>query len=68
MAIKFLNDIDVDGGARVADDSSAATANNVGTLRYRYVPGSPKNYSYVDMCMQTGVNTYGWVNLVSNVW
>ena len=60
--------LDVAGGVKVADDTDSASANKVGTLRYRYVPGSPKNYSYVDMCMQTGVNTFGWVNIVSNVW
>ena len=60
--------LDVNGGVKVADDTDSAGVSKVGTLRYRYVPGSPKNYSYVDMCMQTGVNTYGWVNIVSNVW
>lgn len=64
MAIKFLNDIDVDGGARVADDPGAASASKVGTLRYRVVA----TRSYVDMCMQTGASSYDWVNLVSNVW
>ena len=65
MAIKFLNDIDVDGGARVADDPSAASASNVGTLRYRVVA----TRSYVDMCMQTGAGPdYSWVNIVQNSW
>ena len=60
--------LDVAGGVKVADDTDAAVANKVGTLRYRYVPGSPKNFSYVDMCMQTGTNSYAWVNIVQNVW
>ena len=60
--------LDVNGGVKVADDTDTASANKVGTLRYRYVPGSPKNFSYVDMCMQTGGSSYAWVNIVQNVW
>ena len=60
--------LDVAGGIKVADDTDTASANKVGTLRYRYVPGSPKNFSYVDMCMQTGASSYAWVNIVQNVW
>ena len=60
--------LDVNGGVKVADDADTAALNKVGTLRYRYVPGSPKNFSYVDMCMQTGTNSYDWVNIVQNVW
>ena len=60
--------LDVNGGVKVADDTDSASANKVGTLRYRYVPGSPKNFSYVDMCMQTGASSYAWVNIVQNVW
>jgi len=60
--------LDVNGGVKVADDTDSASANKVGTLRYRYVPGSPKNFSYVDMCMQTGGSSYAWVNIVQNVW
>ena len=65
MAIKFLNDIDVDGGARVADDPSAASASNVGTLRYRVVA----TRSYVDLGLQTGAGPdYSWGNIVQNAW
>jgi hypothetical protein len=60
--------LDVAGGVKVADDTDTASLNKVGTLRYRYVPGSPKNFSYVDMCMQTGTSSYAWVNIVQNVW
>ena len=48
----------------MADDSSTASASNVGTLKY-YTYG---NNSYVDMCMQTGASTYAWVNIVQNNW
>jgi hypothetical protein len=56
--------MDVAGGLRVADDSAVASANKVGTLRYR----ADANNSYVDMCMQTGASTYGWVNIVTRSW
>jgi len=56
--------LDVNGGIRMANDSSAASASNVGTLKY-YTSG---NNSYVDMCMQTGASTYAWVNIVQNNW
>jgi hypothetical protein len=56
--------LDVNGGIRMADDSSTASASNVGTLRYRTISTN----SYVDMCMQTGATTYEWVNIVQNNW
>ena len=56
--------LDVNGGVRIANDSSTASASNVGTLRYR----TSGNNSYVDMCMQTGASTYAWVNIVQNSW
>ena len=48
----------------MADDTDAASADKVGTLRYR----TSGNNSYVDMCMQTGATTYEWVNIVQNNW
>ena len=56
--------LQVDGGIQMADDTDTASANKVGTLKYR-VSG---NNSYVDMCMQTGAATYAWVNIVQNNW
>ena len=56
--------LDVGGGVRIANDSTAASATNVGTLRYR----ADSNNSYVDMVMQTGASTYEWVNIVQNNW
>ena len=56
--------LDINGGVRIANDTSAASASNVGTLKY-YTSG---NNSYVDMCMQTGSSTYAWVNIVTNNW
>ena len=60
--------LDVAGGVKVANDTDTAGITKVGTLRYRYVPGFPKSFSYVDMCMQTGGSSYAWVNIVQNVW
>ncbi len=56
--------LQVDGGIQMADDTDAASASKVGTLRYR----TSGNNSYVDMCMQTGASTYEWVNIVQNNW
>ena len=56
--------LQVSGGVQVADDVATATADRVGTLRYR----TSGNNSYVDMCMQTGASTYAWVNIVQNNW
>ena len=48
----------------MADDTDTASADKVGTQRYR----ADSNNSYVDMCMQTGASTYAWVNIVTNSW
>jgi len=56
--------LDVDGGIKMADDATAASATNVGTQRYR----ADANNSYVDMCMQTGAATYAWINITQNNW
>jgi hypothetical protein len=56
--------LQVNGGVQMADDTDAASAGKVGTLRYR----TSGNNSYVDMCMQTGATTYEWVNIVQNNW
>jgi hypothetical protein len=56
--------LQVNGGVQIADDTDAASADKVGTLKYR-VSG---NNSYVDMCMQTGATTYAWINIVQNNW
>ena len=60
--------LDVDGGVKVANDTDTAIAVKAGTLRYRYLPDTPKSQSKVDMCMQTGPSTYAWVNIVTNTW
>ena len=54
----------VAGSIQIADDTDTASADKVGTLKYR-VSG---NNSYVDMCMQTGATTYAWINIVQNNW
>jgi hypothetical protein len=49
---------------KIGDDSSTASASNVGSLRYR----SDSNNSYCEMCMQTGASTYAWVVIKTNTW
>ena len=56
--------LQVAGGVQMADDTDTASADKVGTQRYK----ADSNNSYVDMCMQTGATTYEWVNIVQNNW
>ncbi len=56
--------LQVNGGVQVADDTDAATADKVGTLRYR----ADSNHSYVEMCVQTGASTYAWVIIHQETW
>jgi hypothetical protein len=56
--------LQVDGGVQVGNDTDAASANKVGTLRYR----ETANDSYVEMCMKTGASAYSWVIIKQNSW
>ena len=56
--------LQVNGGVQVADDSDAATADKVGTIRYR----ADSNNSYVEMCVQTSASTYAWVVIHQESW
>ena len=47
---------------KASDNTDAADASNVGTMRYR----TSGNNSFVDMSMQTGTSTFAWVNMVEN--
>jgi hypothetical protein len=59
--------LQVDGGIQLSDDTDAASADKVGTFRYRTLAGSP-NKSFLEMCMQTGASTYEWVIIKENSW
>ena len=56
--------VETNGSSRVGDDVAAASAANVGAIRYR-VSG---NNSYAEMCMQTGAATYAWTTIVQHTW
>ena len=56
--------LQVAGGIKCGDDTAAASANKVGTIRYR----ATANASYVEMCMQVGASSYSWVAIVTNTW
>ena len=56
--------LQVDGGVQVGDDGDTASADKVGTIRYR-VEGTT---SYAEMCMQTGAGTYAWIVVASQSW
>jgi hypothetical protein len=59
--------LQVVGGIQLSDDTDAASAQKVGTLRYRTESGTP-NKSFLEMCMQTGVGMYEWVIIKENSW
>jgi hypothetical protein len=48
----------------VGEELDAASASNVGTMRYR----TDANNSYAEMVMQTGASTYDWVTIKQNTW
>jgi len=52
------------GGIQCGDDTAAASADKVGTTRYR----ATANASYVEMCVQTGAATYAWQTILTNTW
>ena len=56
--------IQASSSVMVGNNTITASAADVGGIRYR-VSG---NNSYMDMCMQTGSNSYAWVNVVQNQW
>ena len=51
-------------GVKITDDISAASAGNVGTIRYR----TTARNSYVDICMQISATAYDWINIKENSW
>ena len=63
-SISITGNASFGGSVKVGDDSTAASAANVGSTRYNTVG----NNSYTDMCMQTGAATYAWINIVQNNW
>ena len=48
----------------IGNDTSTATSDNVGSIRYR----TSGNNSYCEMVMQTGASTYAWVIIKQNSW
>jgi hypothetical protein len=56
--------IKASGSVQVANNTDAASASNVGAIRYR----TSGNNSYVDICMQNGASSYTWENIASKSW
>jgi hypothetical protein len=56
--------LQVNGSVQIGDDGDIAIAEKAGTIRFR----SDSNHSYLEMCTQTGVDTYAWVIIKQNSW
>ena len=61
--VNMSGTVAVSSSVQVGNNASVASASNAGALRYR----SDSNNSYVDMAMQTGTTSYGWINIIHNV-
>lgn len=64
----FAGNIQTGGSITVSDDTDAASASKVGTLRYKTTQSGADYESLCEMCMQTGASTYAWVTIVSHTW
>lgn len=62
--LQVTGTVKVSSSVQVGDNATAASATNVGAIRYR----SDANNSYMDMVMQTGLSVYQWINVVQNTW
>jgi hypothetical protein len=62
--LTILGSVSVEKSIQVGNDATAASAANVGAIRYR----SDANNSYCEMVMQTGASTYAWVIIKQNTW
>lgn len=60
----FIGTVSVEKSVKVGNDTEAASAANVGAIRYR----SDANNSYCEMVMQTGASSYAWVVIKQNTW
>jgi hypothetical protein len=58
-----VTNVKANGSVTVGDDTTGATVDNRGALRYR----EDGLGSYTDMVMATSSGVYGWVNIVSNI-
>lgn len=54
----------VSGGVKIEDDTATASADKVGTLRYRATASA----SFIEVCVQTGETTYEWIVIETRTW
>lgn len=57
-------DVDVAGGIRYGDDTTACSSSNVRTMRQQV----GTNSHTIQACMQTGTSSYAWTTIKVNVW
>jgi hypothetical protein len=63
-ATYLKGNVSTTGSVKVGTDVTAASATNVGAIRYR----TSGNNSYCEMSMQTGSSLYAWVVIKTNTW
>jgi hypothetical protein len=63
-SIQAVGTIKATSSLQVGDNTNAASATNVGAIRYR----ESGNNSYSEMCMRVGASAYAWVTIVENNW
>lgn len=64
MTVEQITTFIREGRHVLTNNTSPASASNVGSVRYREVGSN----SFVDIVMRTGTGSYAWINIVQNNW
>jgi hypothetical protein len=59
---QIFGNVKATGSVQVSDNTAAASASNVGSIRYR----ATSTNSFMEMSMQTGTSTFAWVIIKQN--
>jgi hypothetical protein len=59
---KIFGNVKATGSVQVSDNTAAASASNVGSIRYR----ATSTNSFMEMSMQTGASVFAWVIIKQN--
>ena len=64
LTLQKNGNLSIAGSIKIGNDSDTASADKVGTFRYR----EDTNNSYLEVCMKTGASAYTWVTVKTNTW